>query len=294
MKIRKAVITSAGFGTRFLPVTKTIQKEMLPILNRPMIDYVVQDCVAAGIEEIIFVVKENETRLVQHFYSDSRSLRQHLQKTGKMDAYKDHLQAIESVKFRFVTQTIADEYGTAVPVKLSKKYLKDEDAFLVFMGDDFIFNPDNTETAAMIQLFESSGADALVTCIEKPENELHRYGVAETREEQGNVYLTNLVEKPEKGTAPSNLINISKYIFTPKIFEILKDQEVDAKSGELYITDTATTFAQNNDVVIYTPQGRYLDGGSVLNWLQANIVLANANEHLRDNLRTFIKSEFDL
>ena len=293
MKVKKALITAAGFGTRFLPISKTVQKEMLPILNRPMIDYVVQDCISAGIEEIIFVVKENENQLVQHFYSESRSLKQHMNKLGKGDKYDQaNAQLSDKVKFRFITQTIADKYGTAVPVEIAEKYLKNEEAFLVFMGDDFIYNPNVIEAKEMIELFEKSGSEALVTCINKPESELHRYGVAQTKEENGHIFLTNLVEKPESGTAPSNLINISKYIFTPKIFELIKDQKPNPDSGEYYITDTATQLAKNSPVVIYTPKGEYLDGGSVLNWLKANIVVAKNDSTLSEDLNEFIKQEF--
>jgi len=294
MKIRKALITAAGFGTRFLPVTKSIQKEMLPILNRPMIDYVVQDCISAGIEEIIFVVKQNETKLVEHFYSESKSLKLHLDKLGKVDGYNQansHLS--NGVKFKFITQTLNDKYGTAVPVEIAEQYLKDEDAFLVFMGDDFIYNPDVIEAKEMIKLFESSKAEALVTCIIKPQTELHRYGVAETKSENGYTYLTNLIEKPAPGTAPSNLTNISKYIFTPKIFDLIRDQEANPQSGEYYITDTATQLAKNNPVVIYTPNGRYLDGGSVLNWLKANLVVAKDIPEYSKELREFVKKEFN-
>lgn len=293
MKIKKALITAAGFGTRFLPVTKTIQKEMLPILNRPMIDYVVQDCISAGIQEIIFVVKENENRLIEHFYSESRSLKQHMDKLGKGDKYSDaesHLK--DKIKFRFITQTVADKYGTAVPVEIAEKYLKDEDAFLVFMGDDFIYNKDVIEAKEMIELFEASNAKGLVTCIKKPEEELHRYGVAETINDGEYTYLTNLVEKPEPGTAPSNLINISKYIFTPEIFEIIKNQKPNIQSGEYYITDSATQLAKDNPVVIYTPEGRYLDGGNILNWLKTNLVVAKDDPELNEELRKFIKEEF--
>lgn len=293
MKIKKALITAAGFGTRFLPVSKTIQKEMLPILNRPMIDYVVQDCLDAGIEEIILVVKENENQLVQHYYSESRSLKQHMEKLGKGDKYSQaDLGLPEKIKFRFITQTIADKYGTAVPVEIAEKYLKDEEAFLVFMGDDFIYNPHVIEAKEMIELFEKSGAQGLVTCIAKPEEELYRYGVAETKQENGYTFLTNLIEKPAPGTAPSNLTNISKYIFTPKIFELLKNQEPNPQSGEYYITDTATQMAKDNPVVIYTPQGRYLDGGNVLNWLKANLIVAKDDPELRSELQKFISEEF--
>lgn len=293
MKITKAIITCAGYGTRFLPITKTIQKEMLPILNRPMIDYVVADCVQAGITEIIFVVKENELKLVEHFYSESRSLKQHLKKMGKLSGYTDVAKNYSSVQFKFVTQTIADKYGTAIPLILAEKYVKTEDAFLVFMGDDFIYNPNGASQASeMIALFQSSQAEALVTCITKPESELHRYGVAETRKENGYTFLTNLIEKPTAGTAPSNLINISKYIFTPKVFEVLKTQKPDVMSNEYYITDTATILAQKLPVVIFTPDGQYLDGGSVLNWLKANLIVAKNNPDLKDELSTFVQELF--
>jgi UTP--glucose-1-phosphate uridylyltransferase len=293
MQIKKALITCAGFGTRFLPISKTIQKEMLPILNRPMIDYVVADCVSAGINEIIFVVKEGENKLVEHFYSETGLLKQQMQQLGKYESYLNSNSHVpENVQFRFVTQAMSDKYGTAIPVLLAEEYLKDEEAFLVFMGDDFIYNPSTVSAKEMIELFNQSNALGLVTCISKPDEELHRYGVAETREENGYTYLTNLVEKPATGTAPSNLINISKYIFTPKIFDLIKHQDEDEKSGEFYITDTATQLAQSDKVVIYTPQGRYLDGGNVLNWLKANLIVAKDVPALNDDLRKFVEEEF--
>jgi len=297
--IKKAVITCAGFGTRFLPITKTIQKEMLPILNRPIIDYIVDDCIAAGVEEIIFVVKESEGRLVEHYYTEYRSLKQHLIKMGKYEEYKDKLSLHgqnefgDKIKFRFIIQKLADRYGTAIPVELAKKYLGNEESFLVFMGDDFIFNSDGkNETKAMIELFNNSKSKGLVTCVTKPEDELHKYGIAVVKKENGFTYLNNLVEKPETGTAPSNLANISKYIFTPEIFDIIENQQPNADSGEYYITDSATILAQKNNVCVYTPDGEYLDGGNVLGWLKANLVVANNNPELKEDLRNFIKEEF--
>lgn len=297
--IKKAVITCAGFGTRFLPITKTIQKEMLPILNRPIIDYIVDDCIEAGIEEIIFVVKESEGRLVEHYYTEYRSLKQHLEKMGKYEEYKDKLSLHgqnefgTKVKFKFITQTIADRYGTAIPVELAKEHLKNEDSFLVFMGDDFIFNADGkNEAKEMIDLFSNSNSKGLVTCIIKPEDELYKYGIAVVKKENGFTYLNNLVEKPKPGTAPSNLANISQYIFTPEIFDIIATQKPNEASGEYYITDSATILAQNNNVCIYTPDGVYLDGGNVLGWLKANLVVANHNPELKEDLRNFIKEEF--
>lgn len=297
--IRKAVITCAGFGTRFLPITKTIQKEMLPILNRPIIDYIVDDCIVAGIEEIIFVVKESEGRLVEHYYTEYRSLKQHLEKMGKYEKYKEKLLPYrqndfgDKIKFRFITQTIADRYGTAIPVELAKKYLENEESFLVFMGDDFIFNSDGkNETKTMIELFNNSKSKGLITCITKPESELHKYGIAVVKNKNGFTYLNNLVEKPEPGTAPSNLANISQYIFTPEIFDIIANQKPNPSSGEYYITDSATILAQDQNVCVYTPEGVYLDGGNVLGWLKANLIVANNDPALKEDLRNFIKEEF--
>ncbi|MCB9812812.1 MAG: hypothetical protein H6772_00255 [Pseudomonadales bacterium] len=291
--IKKALITSAGFGTRLLPITKTIQKEMLPILNRPIIDYIVKDCIDAGITEIIFVVKESENKLVEHFYTEYRSIKQHLEKMGKLNSFQDQLFIHENIKFRFVTQTIADRYGTAIPVELAKKHLIDEEAFLVFMGDDFIFNADErSEAKQMIDLFYRSNSKGLVTCITKPDEELNNFGVAEIRTENGFTFLTNLVEKPKFGEAPSNLINISKYIFTPEIFDIIANQKPNKSNNEYYITDSATILAQNNNVSVYTPRGRYLDGGNLINWLKANIVVANTKEDLKHDLKLFVKEEF--
>ncbi len=290
--IKKALITCAGFGTRFLPITKTIQKEMLPILNRPLVDYLVQDCVLAGIKEIIFVVNEQELELVKHYYHPSKLLEQHLEKMNKVDK-KELLDAYGEVIFEFAVQSSNDEHGTAIPVKLAKNYLVNEEAFLVFMGDDFVYNTDgSSEAKAMIELFSRSKADALVTCITKPDSELFRYGVAEIVSDQGFTCLTNLVEKPSLGTAPSNLINISKYILTPKIFEIIDRQKVNVDSGEYYITDSITTLAQDSKVVVYTPKSRYLDGGNVLGWLKANLVVAKNDEKLKEELVSFIKEEF--
>ncbi len=273
MNIRKAVIACAGFGTRFLPITKTIQKEMLPILNRPLIDYVVEDCVKAGIEEIVFVVKEGHD-MVRDYYTQFDQLTEYLKKMGKYEKLEQFTRPAYDVRFQFVTQSMSDQYGTAVPVRLAAKHIKNEDAFLVFMGDDFIFNTDATsEAKAMIELFAASGASALATCIKKEPESLHKYGIAEITQENGHRFLKNLVEKPAPGTAPSDLANISKYIFTPTVLDLIAQQPVDSKSGELYITDTITNIARSEKVVIHTPSGQYLDGGDPIGWLRANLIV---------------------
>lgn len=289
MKIRKAIITCAGFGTRFLPISKTIQKEMLPVIDRPLIDYVVDDCVKAGIEEIIFVINKHNYQVL-HYYRENQRLYQYLEKMGKLDRYEKLKDLHSKAKFHFVKQSDEDQYGTAMPVLLAKDYIKDEEAFLVLMGDDFIYNSNgNSEAQRMIETFENSGAKGLVTCIEKPEELLHKYGIAELKEENGYAYLNNLVEKPEPGTAPSNLANISKYIMTPEILDIIENQEPNPKSGELYITDSITQMAELGKVVVHKPEGEYLDGGYPLGWLLTNLTVAKNDPEMWSAIKEFVQ-----
>lgn len=289
MNITKAVIACAGFGTRMLPISKTLQKEMLPILDRPLVDFIVEDCIKAGITEIIFVTNPNNKQLI-HYYTENTRVKDFLAQMGKSDRYEKIANLHKKAKFTFVPQPPEVGYGTAIPVKLIEPYIEKDEAFLVFMGDDFIYNADDySETAAMIKTFQETNSKGLVTCLSKPQEILHKYGVAKTRQENSNLFLTNLIEKPAPGAAPSNLVNISKYIFTSDIFPIIKNQTPNPDSQELYITDSVTTLAQNNPVVIYQPNGEYFDGGYLEGWLKANIKIALKNPELRAEILKFIK-----
>lgn len=288
MKIKKAVITCAGFGTRFLPITKTIQKEMLPILERPLIDYIVEDCVKAGIEEIIFVMSEHNYQVL-HFYRENERLHEYLEKNQKLGLYSEISKLHTKANFHFVKQKDSDPYGTAVPVILAKDYVKDEEAFLVLMGDDFLYQSgQKSEVASMINFFEKSGAKGLVTCVEKPDELLSKYGVVKTKKEGDFQFMEEIIEKPESGTAPSNLVNISKYVVGKEIWPILDEQKVDLKSGELYITDTIQALAKKEKVLIYTPQGEYLDGGYPLGWLIANLSVAKDRPEIWAEVKNFV------
>jgi len=294
MKIKKAVITAAGYGTRFFPITKTIQKEMLPVLNRPLIDYVVEDCLKAGIEEIIFVVKETDTQ-IKHFYNESNEVRAYLERMNKMDKYPDLAKLHEKARFSFVVQKPSDPYGTATPLRLVRDHVKNEEAFLMFMGDDFIYNKDgSSEAEKMITYFEQSNAKALATFITKPKELLYKYGVASVKTEGNFDFLVDIVEKPKPGTETSNLANISKYIFTPKIYDALEKQEINKTHSEGLITDTVTIFAEDDPVVVYPTAGEYIDSGYIEGWLKANLLLASEDATLLDELDQYIQSlKFD-
>lgn len=290
MIIKKAVITAAGYGTRFFPLTKTIQKEMIPILNKPLIDYVVDDCIEAGIEEIIFIVKDSDRQL-RHYYSESMEVKEYLERMNKMDKY-DSLSLLHTkAKFTFVNQTANEPYGTATPLKLARQHVEDEEAFVMLMGDDFIYNKDgSSETKKMIDYFVQSNGSALASFVKRPKELLVKYGVAEIRNENNYNYLTNIIEKPEPGEEPSDLCNISKYIFTPKIFDDLENQELNPIHKELLITDTLTNLAKKSPVTVYSTTGEYLDGGFVEGWLKANLLVASKDPQLLSSLKEYINS----
>lgn len=288
MKITKALITAAGFGTRFLPITKTIQKEMLPLLDKPIIDYVVDDLISAGVTDIIFVIAEHNIQLI-HFYRENQRLQRYLEAHHKVALY-DHVAPLhQKANFHFIKQSDAEQYGTAVPLKLARSMLEKEEAFFVFMGDDLLYNADGkSESAAMLSLMEKTQAVAVATCVEKPSDQLFRYGVVKPKGQLPKLFLDSIIEKPQPGSEPSNLVNISKYIFTPQIFEILAHQKPDENSGELYITDTITQLAQTQPVAIHIPTGEYLDGGNPLEWLKANISVALSQPALAEKLKPFL------
>ncbi len=293
MSIKKAIISTAGFGTRFLPISKTIQKEMLPILNRPVIDYVVSDCVKAGIEEIIIVMNAHNYQPL-HFYRENRRLYQYLEKMNKLHLYEQVADLHQKAHFHFVKQTDEDFYGTSIPIKLAADYIQGEEAFLYLTGDDFIYfsDPERSLVKELVELYNQSSADGVITCIERPWEEVHRYGVAEIENSNGLTYLKNFVEKPAPGTAPSNLANVSKYVLSADILPLIEQQEPDDKSGEYYITDIVLDLAQKGKIAVKTTDGKFLNAGEPLTWLRANLRLAADNPDLKKALQPLINELF--
>lgn len=292
MKVKKALIIAAGFGSRFLPISKSVQKEMLPLINRPVIDYIVDDCIKAGIEEIVIVVSPDDSQ-IQEYYSPDTKIYKYLERFNKTERYESVKNLHTKAKFTFLTQdTINGDYGTAVPVRLAEEVMKDEDAFLVFNSDDPMYHVDGTsEAAQMIEYFIAADAQGLATHKVTPMEIINKYGVADCYEEDDFKYLNNIVEKPAKGHEPSNLANIGKYIFTPQIFDEIRRQEADPELKEYLLTDSLNLLAENHKVVVFPTKGEFLDLGYPLGWLKANIRVAMEDPGMRDELKDYI-SEF--
>lgn len=278
MKIKKAIITAAGYGTRFFPITKTIQKEMLPILDKPIIDYIVDDCIKAGIEEIVFVIKPNDTQ-IRDYYSEKTELLEYLRKMNKLEKYEKIKELHTKARFKFLIQSPELPYGTGTPIKLAKDVMQGEESFLALMGDDFIFNEDgSSEIKKIIDSFQKTQAVGLITCREIEKNDVTKYGIADIVDEDGIKYLKNIVEKPSVEESPTNLANISKYVFTSEIFNILETQKINPESNELFITDSISLLQEKGRIVVHKTEGEYMDSGDLAGWLKANMIMSKARK----------------
>ncbi len=290
MKIKTAVIATAGFGTRLLPITKTIQKEMLPLLNRPIIDYMIDDCIKAGIKRFIIIINEHN-RQILHFYRENKRLYNYLKKMNKLHLYKKVEHLHQKGEFIFIKQKDNDPYGTAVPVKLAQPFLENDEAFVLLMGDIFYFdkNKNGSTVKSIIENFYKYKPDALISASPVPFSEIHKYGVITTEKKNNAIYLKNIVEKPKQGTVDSNLINASKYIFTKKVFSFIDHQELNPQSNELYITDTLLNMKKKkNKILVHILDGLFLDTGTTENLLKANIWMALHNKKLKKPILDFI------
>ena len=211
-KITKAIVPVAGWGTRRLPITKVVEKSMLPVGNRPLVDYSVQDLIKAGVKDIYMVVSNVEPCQVRAFYKDNLALNKYLIERGKEDKLEKAKTLPDDVKIHYVSQDPSGKYGTAVPIALAVEEFKIDEPVLVFMGDDFIWNPDG-ESAAEALIKASGGEKSAILGVEISRENVEKYGVLS--EKDGN--LVGVVEKPKPEEAPSNLINVSKYILTPDL-----------------------------------------------------------------------------
>ena len=271
--ITKAIIPVAGWGTRRLPITKIIEKSMLPVGNRPLVDYSVQELVKVGVKDIYFVISNVEPCQVREFYKDNLALNQYLIERGKEDKLEKAKTLPDDVKVHYVSQDPSSKYGTAVPIALAVEEFKIDEPVLVFMGDDFIWNPDG-ESAAAALIKASDGKTSAILGVEIPKENVEKYGVLSA--ENGN--LVGVVEKPTPEEAPSNLINVSKYIMTPdllkRIVKYVDEHNFGPTDQEYLVTDPIDEYIKDGGIVKVAPtSGEYLDGGSVEGWLHANNVV---------------------
>ena len=273
-KITKAIIPVAGWGTRRLPITKIIEKSMLPVGNRPLVDYSIQELIKAGITDIYMVISNVEPCQVQEFYRDNHALNDYLVERGKADRLALAKTLPDHVKIHYTTQDPAGRYGTAVPIALVVEEYNIDEPVLVFMGDDFVWNPDG-ESAAESLIHSLQNADeSAILGVEIPKEKVDKYGVLNIKDGK----LTGVVEKPSVEEAPSNMINVSKYIMSKdllrRIVNYVKSHDFGPLDQEYLVTDPIDEYINEGGVMRVAPTtGEYLDGGSVEGWVHANNVV---------------------
>ena len=271
--ITKAIIPVAGWGTRRLPITKIIEKSMLPVGNRPLVDYSVQELIKAGVKDIYMVISNVEPCQVQEFYKDNLALNQYLIDRGKEDRLELAKTLPDDVTIHYTVQDPAGKYGTAVPIAMVVKEYRIDEPVLVFMGDDFIWNPGGESAAEALVKVTKNGGSAILG-VEIPKEKVSKYGVLSI--EDGK--LVDVVEKPEVEEAPSNMINVSKYVMEPellqRIVEYVDKNDFGPKDQEYMVTDPIDEYIKAGGTMYVAPtSGEYLDGGSVEGWLHANNVV---------------------
>lgn len=276
--ITKAIIPVAGWGTRRLPITKIIEKSMLPVGNRPLVDYSVQELIKAGVKDIYMVISNVEPCQVQEFYKDNLALNQYLIDRGKKDRLELAKTLPDDVTIHYTIQDPADKYGTAVPIAMVVEEYSLDEPVLVFMGDDFIWNPNGKSAATALIESVKDNTDSAILGVEIPKENVEKYGVLSAKDGQ----LVGVVEKPTPAEAPSNLINVSKYIMSPallqKIVKYVADNDFGPLDQEYMVTDPIDDYIKHGGIMRVAPtNGQYLDGGSVEGWLHANNVVCGSN-----------------
>jgi len=283
-KIRKAVIPAAGLGTRFLPATKAVPKEMLPIVDKPTIQYIIEEAIKSGIEEILIITSRNKAAIEEHF-DRNIELEQNLFENGKKELLA-MVQEISNIRIHSVRQKVARGLGHAI--LCAKDFVGDE-PFAVLLGDDVVHNDENPALGQLMAAYDKWGGTVLgVQTVAHEATKL--YGIITPGENlAGRTYeVQDMVEKPNPDEAPSNLAVLGRYVITPAIFDILEHTEP-GKGGEIQLTDALKVLAKREKVFAYDFEGRRYDIGDKEGFLEACVEFALRRDDIRDKFQNYLK-----
>jgi UTP--glucose-1-phosphate uridylyltransferase len=287
MKVKKAIIPAAGLGTRFLPATKAMPKEMLPIVDKPTIQYIVEEAVESGIEDIIIVTGKGKRAIEDHF-DHSFELEHNLLEKGKYELLSEVQKSSKLVDIHYIRQK--EPRGLGHAIWCARKFIGNE-PFAVLLGDDIV----QAEKPCLKQLMEQYDRyNATILGVQTvPEQDVSRYGIVGGKQMGSRFYsVDRLVEKPKREEAPSNLAILGRYILSPKIFEILGQQEPGA-GGEIQLTDAIAALNDYEAVYAYDFEGTRYDVGEKMGFIQTTIEFALKNKGLRSELLTYLSSILD-
>ncbi|WP_295157348.1 UTP--glucose-1-phosphate uridylyltransferase GalU [Selenomonas sp. AE3005] len=283
-KIRKAVIPAAGYGTRFLPATKATPKEMLPIVDKPTIQYIVEEAKASGIEDILIISGHGKRAIEDHFDS-APALEMELQAKGKTDLLKI-VQETADINIHYIRQRYMRGLGDAI---LCARAFMGDEPFAVLLGDDVVYNPDKPALAQLIDIYEATGGSVL-GCQNVPEDKVSAYGIVagEKTDNSRLMRVSDMVEKPAREEAPSRMAVLGRYIIKPQIFDILT-QTKPGKGGEIQLTDALKVLARQDAVYAYDFIGQRYDVGDKLGFLKATVEFALRREDLGADFKAYLQ-----
>lgn len=287
MKVKKAILPVAGFGTRLLPASKSIPKEMITVVDRPAIDYVVQEAIEAGIDTII-LVNHPAKQAIENYFDRNAELENLLEKKKKTKIL-DEIRAIVPDHVTVVAVRQPEPLGLGHAVLCAEKVIGNE-PFAVLLPDVLVDSADQNNLAQMIEQFEQNQASQIMVEDVAPER-VDQYGIVklEKQGEQNTTNILGLVEKPPVSEAPSTLAVVGRYVFTPEIFKFLKETQAD-KSGEIQLTDAMAKLLDVQNIQAFTLHGQTYDCGSKIGYLKAILHYATQRDELKDELLEFIKT----
>lgn len=283
MEVRKAVIPSAGWGTRFLPATKAMPKEMFPIIDKPVIQFIVEELLDSGIDNIVFVTGRHK-RPLEHHFDINTDLELFLEKNGKTKLLENIRTVSHLINPIYIRQKEQKGLGDAV---LTAEPVIGQEPFVVSLGD-IILQTDINIISEMKNLYRKFGK-SIVAVYEVPKEEVYKYGIISGKEIENDVFLIDtMVEKPDIDSSPSNLAILGRYLFTPSIFEKLKNTKP-GKGGEIQLTDAMQMLLQDEAVYAYKVKARVYDTGNKLDYLKTIVEFALNSDELKDEFLSFLK-----
>ena len=284
MSVKKAIITDAGFASRFLPITKTIPKAMIPIGAKPVMQLCVEECAKAGIEEIIIVATPNTKSkeiYEDYFHGKAENVKELLEKQGKSNRFAPVEEILNFPKITIIEQDTNLPYGNGSPIVSAKNYVKDEEAFVVLYSDDLILG--QSDVKVLIDTFnDNKTAKAVIAAQEMPEKDWSKYGMIALKE---NGTLSHIVEKPKTPSeSPSNLTSYGRYLLTPEIFEYLIPSNT-GLDDELWTVDAITKLAEHGDVIVAKSRGNWITTGDPKNYFLAHLKYVLAETDYTEDIK---------
>ncbi len=283
----KAIITDAGAASRYLPITKTVPKSMLPFGAKPIMQLVVEECIAAGIKEIIIVASPAGKAFYEdYFHNSAEKLKAQLHSQGKDDRYQPVQEVLDFPKITIIEQDPKLPYGNGSPIASARDYIDDDEAFVVLYADDVVFGSSDVKT--LIDAYtQHPEAKAIIIAQEMPREVLHKYGIIKLAD-QDKMTLHNIVEKPKIEDAPSNLTSYGRYLLTPEVFEYLNPDNI-GLDDELWTVDAITKMAEQGDVIVEKTKGEWMTTGDPKNYFLAHLKYVLDNEDYADEVRAALK-----